>query len=223
VIFTEKMFWEVSDTMLEWVGYRPDFISVISEENEKHAIRHVELAKKMGVQCKLNYAMASGEQSRPYMLSKIYEAYVNIYEAGLWEWEFNTKQMMTRLNNISNICPQARNCDSHIRALNPGGDYYSCGAMGDDREYPISFEKEVREGSFITPLANAPELYSLKAECIGCDMFAICNGCKKTIKDLKLHNMVEDHCKHMKSMANRIIKINKDVDYVEAIQRSKKS
>ena len=67
---------------------------------------------------------------------------------------------------------------------NPEGDYYSCGAMGDDKEYPINFVKEVKEGGFITPLQNAPELFALKNECVTCPMFSICNGCKKTIKDL---------------------------------------
>ena len=222
-VYTEKDFWNVSDLFLKKIGYRPGFIAVISEENEKHAIKHVELAKKMDVQCKLNYAMASGEQDKPYRLSKIYETYIEIYEKDLWHWEFNTKQMMTRLNNIANVCPQARNCDDHIRALNPEGDYYSCGAMGDDKEYPINFVKEVKEGGFITPLQDAPELYSLKDECIGCPMFVICNGCKKTIKDLKHHDMVEEHCVHMKQLAPRIIKINSETDYVEATQKIHKN
>ena len=222
-IYTEKDFWNVSDLFLKHVGYRPGFIAVISEENERHAIRHVELAKKMDVQCKLNYAMASGEQSKPYRLSKIYEAYINIYELGLHPWEFNTKQMMTRLNNIANVCPQARNCDSHIRSLNPEGDYYSCGAMGDDKEYPIDFVKEIKQKQFIKPLEDAPELFSLKDECVTCPMFNICNGCKKTIKDLKQHDMVEEHCSHMKQLAPRIIKINSETDYVEASQRIHKS
>jgi radical SAM protein with 4Fe4S-binding SPASM domain len=222
-VYTEKDFWNVSDLFLKEIGYRPGFIAVISEENEQHAIKHVELAKKMNVQCKLNYAMASGDQDKPYRLSKIYETYVKIHEQNLWEWEFNTKQMMTRLNNIANVCPQARNCDDHIRSLNPEGDYYSCGAMGDDKEYPINFIKEVKEGGFITPLQDAPELYSLKEECIGCPMFAICNGCKKTIKDLKHHDMVEEHCSHMKQLAPRIIKINSEQDYVEASQKIHKN
>ena len=221
-VYTEHDFWKVSDLFLERVGYRPDFIAVISEENEKHSIKHVELAKKMGVQCKLNYAMASGDQDKPYRLSKIYETYIEIYERGLHPWEFNTKQMMTRLNNIANICPQARNCDDHIRSLNPEGDYYSCGAMGDDKEYPINFVKEVKQGGFETPLQDAPELFSLKTECVECPMFNICNGCKKTIKDLKKHDMVEEHCSHMKQLAPRIIKINEDTDYVEATQRINK-
>jgi radical SAM protein with 4Fe4S-binding SPASM domain len=208
-VYTEKDFWNVSDLFLKEIGYRPGFIAVISEENEKHAIKHVELAKKMDVQCKLNYAMASGEQDKPYRLSKIYETYIEVYEKDLWQWEFNTKQMMTRLNNIANVCPQARDCDDHIRALNPEGDYYSCGAMGDDKEYPINFVKEVKEGGFITPLQNAPELYSLKDECIGCPMFAICNGCKKTIKDHKEHGLAETHCRKMKTLAQDIINANK--------------
>jgi radical SAM protein with 4Fe4S-binding SPASM domain len=220
-VYMEKDFWKVSDLFLEKVGYRPGFIAVISEENEKHAIRHVELAKKMDVQCKLNYAMASGEQSKPYRLSKIYETYIEIYERGLHHWEFNTKQMMTRLNNIANICPQARDCDDHIRALNPEGDYYSCGAMGDDKEYPINFVKEVKEGGFFTPLQEASELFSMKDDCMACPLFNICNGCKKTIKDLKSHDMVEEHCAHMKTLAARIIKINSEVDYIEAIHANK--
>jgi len=222
-VYTEKDFWKVSDMFLEHVGYRPGFIAVISEENEKHAIRHVELAKKMDVQCKLNYAMASGEQSKPYQLSKIYQMYVEIYNRDLWHWEFNTKQMMTRISGIANVCPQARNCDDHIRALNPEGDYYSCGAMGDDKEYPINFAKEVKEGGFITPLQDAPELFSLKDECVGCPMFSICNGCKKTVKDMKIHNMVEEHCVLMKQLAPEIIRINDETNYVEATQKIHKN
>lgn len=207
--YTEELFWEVSNMFLKHIGYRPDFISVITEENEATAIDNVLLAQKMNVECKLNYAMASGIQSRPYQLSKIYETYIEIYELGLWKWEFNTKQMMNRLNGVGTCCPQNRKCDSGIRALNPMGDYYSCGAMGDDRIYPISFQKEM-SGEFITPLANRIELLAMKDECLTCPMFDICNGCKKTIRDQKIHKMVEDHCSLMKKLAPRIIEINKE-------------
>jgi radical SAM protein with 4Fe4S-binding SPASM domain len=207
--YTEELFWEVSNLFLENIGYRPDFISVITEENEDTAIDNVRLAQRMGVECKLNYAMASGIQGKPYQLSKIYEKYVEIYDLGLWPWEFNTKQMMVRLKGISNICPQNRNCDNGIRALNPGGDYYSCGAMSDDRIYPIDFYREMK-GEFITPLKTAPELFSMKAECLTCPMFEICNGCKKTIKDTKGSGTVEKHCKLMKQLAPRIILINNE-------------
>jgi radical SAM protein with 4Fe4S-binding SPASM domain len=207
--YTEELFWKVSDLFLDRIGYRPDFISVITDENEATAIDNVKLAQRMNVDCKLNYAMASGIQSKPYQLSKIYKTYVEIYNQGLWPWEFNTRQMMHRLNNASTCCPQNRQCDNGIRALNPSGDYYSCGSFGDDRLYPIEFHREMK-GEFITPLRKAPELLSVKEECLTCPMFEICNGCKKTIRDLKMHNMVESHCSLMKQLANDIIRINRE-------------
>jgi len=205
--FTEEDFWKCSDAMLEHVGYRPSFIAVIVEENEDTHIKTVELAKKMDVVCKVNYAMASGSQSAPYQLSKIYERYVEIWKAGLSNWEHNTQQMMVRLRGESTICPQTRTCDSGIRTLQPEGDYYSCGAFGDDLDKDIDFDYEM-SGGFSTPLATDLSLMSLKNACYTCPMFEICNGCKKTIKDLKQHNMVEDHCKHMKTLALDIIKAN---------------
>ena len=225
-LFTEEDFWKCSDSMLEHAGYRPDFIAVITNENEKDAIKNVELAQKMsdyqepygtlhnyarsekiGVECKLNYAMASGDQTSPYILSKIYEIYVKIYKLGLAPWEFNTKQMMTRLATGNTSCPQSRKCDEGIRALNPGGDYYSCGAFGDDQDQSIDFYKEM-DGEFFTPLQDNVNLVSLKEECFTCPMFNICNGCRKTIKDLKKAEVVEEHCQRMKKLIPDILEIN---------------
>lgn len=216
--FSEEDFWNVSDKMLELVSYRPDFISVITEENVDRAIDNVLLAKEMGVECKLNYAFSSGppvkfrgitmgQQGKPYMLADIYEIYVKIWEMGLTDWEYNTKQMVNRLRGNSTTCPQNRDCDSSIRTLQPSGDYYSCGAFGDDKEYAIDFETEM-SGKKIFPIKHEVELQSLKQSCYTCPMFQICNGCKKTIKDLKSHGLVEKHCKKMKTLAPNIIKAN---------------
>lgn len=216
--FTEEDFWKVSDMMLEKIGYRPDFISVITEENVDRALDNVRLAKRMNVECKLNYAFSSGppvkfrgitmgQQGKPYMLADIYAIYVQIWKEGLTEWEYNTKQMVKRLKGYSTSCPQNRDCDSGIRTLQPSGDYYSCGAFGDDGEYSIDFEKEM-SGEKIFPLRFQPELQSLKQSCFSCPMFQICNGCKKTIKDLKTHDMTETHCKKMKTLAIDIIEAN---------------
>lgn len=217
--FTEEDFWAVSNMMLEKVGYRPEFIAVITEENEHLAVKNVELAKKMGVQCKLNYAFSSGppvkfkgitmgHEGKPYMLAKIYKIYLQIYQAGLTDWEYNTKQMVRRLQGSDNTtCPQNMSCDSTIRTLQPSGDYYSCGAFGDDRVYPIDFKTEMN-GAKQLPIKFVPELQTLKQACYECPMFKICNGCKKTIKDLKDHNMVENHCYQMKQLAPGIIEAN---------------
>lgn len=235
-LFTEQDLWDVSNAMLDHVGYRPDFISVVTDENEHLAIRNVELAQRMsdgkpahvdadgqkhGVECKLNYAMASGDiivdprtghkmgqADNPYLLSKIYKIYVEVYKRGLTPWEFNTKQMSKRLLGHATICPQNRKCDEGIRTLQPGGDYYSCGAFGDDRDKPIDFTEEVLNGNFFTPLQDDPELQSMKSECFTCPMFAICNGCRKTVKDLKAANLVEPHCKLMKILAVDVLEAN---------------
>lgn len=73
--FNEDDFWRVSDLFAEKIGYRPDFISVVTDENKHLALKNVELAQKMsnykiptsfnsgekiGVECKLNYVMKSG-------------------------------------------------------------------------------------------------------------------------------------------------------------------
>lgn len=210
-VFSESDFWKVSDKMLELVGYRPDFIAVITEENEWSVIKTVELAKKMGVQCKVNYAMASGRQSAPYRLSKMYAHYVEIWKAGLSEWEHNTKQMMKRLRGEYTTCPLTRTCDEGIRTLQPGGDYYSCGSLADDMDKAINFDEEM-SGPLQTPLADDLSLNHLKEECYGCKLFQICNGCKKTIKDLRQHDMVADHCAQMKSIEMDILKANELVD-----------
>lgn len=206
-VYTEEDFWLVSDMMLEKVGYRPSFIAVITEENENTVLQTAELAKKMGVVCKINYAMASGDQSSPYMLAKMYEHYVAIWKAGLSDWEHNTQQMVVRLKGAATICPQSRGCDSGIRTIQPEGDYYSCGAFGDDREKSIDFEAEMA-GGFFTPLSDDFDVDSMKQACYTCPMFAICNGCKKTVKDQKRHGIVEEHCMRMKALAPDILAAN---------------
>lgn len=213
--FTEEEFWSVSDLFLERIGYRPSFIAVITKENEDTVLKTVELAKKMDVVCKVNYAMASGPQvmfkgikignaGSTYLLADIYEKYLEIHEAGLGEWEYNVQQMLKRLHDEPTTCPQSRECDASIRTLQPGGGYYSCGSFGDDGLYPIDYEAEMA-GGFERPLLQM-ELNSLKASCYECPMFRICNGCKKTTHDLKSLNLVETHCKKMKTLAPRIIK-----------------
>jgi len=209
-VFTEEDFWNASDAMLEHCGYRPSFISVITNADVGTAIDNVLLAEKMGVECKLNYAMASGDQDKPFLLSKMYEIYVEIWKRGLTEWEYNTKQMVKRLQGYNTTCPQHRTCDATIRTLQPNGDYYSCGAFGDDKDKPIDFNYEMLGGKSL-PLQNDLDLLSMKSACFECPMFKICNGCKKTIKDHKRHNMVEEHCKLMKTLASDILEAN-DLD-----------
>ena len=98
---------------------------------------------------------------------------------------------------------------------------YSCGAFADDQDRPIDFEDEIFNGNLATPLRHDPELHALKTECYTCPMFKLCNGCRKTIKDLKEADAVETHCKTMKSIAPQIIELNFQELGSEEIDRQK--
>lgn len=221
--FTEEEFWKISDLMLELVGYRPNFIAVIDPDNEHTVLDTVRLAKKMGVVAKINPALSSGKptyfkgikignEGKMFTVADIYYHYVEIWKAGLADWEYNTKQMAKRLRMDATTCPLSNDCDSYIRAIQPNG-YYSCGSFGDDNLYPIDFDAEMH-GEKFTPLQKAPELISLKNSCFECPMFQICNGCKKTVSDMKSLGLVEYHCQKMKKLAPDIIEANGMTKYL---------
>jgi radical SAM protein with 4Fe4S-binding SPASM domain len=203
--YTEDIFWKVSDLFLERIGYRPGFISVINYDNYETAIDNVHLAKRMNVECKLNYSVASGEQSLPFLKGYIYKTYLDIIDQGLAPWEYNAKQILAKEKALDTTCPLSRNCDQTIRCLQPNGDYYSCGSFGDDKLYPIDFQAEVQMKKFITPLSTAPELRYMKESCLACPLFSICNGCRKTIHDVKKHDLVEKHCSLMQENMGRLV------------------
>jgi radical SAM protein with 4Fe4S-binding SPASM domain len=216
-VYTEEEFWRVSNHFLDLVGYRPQFIAVITKDNEDTAVKTVELAKKMGVICKVNYANDSGEvivknkvtmgnRNNPYVLADIYDRYLEIIEAGLGDYEHNCIELVASLKRRATVCPLNRRCDEGIRVLQPAGDYYSCGAFGDDRKHQIDFEQEMQGANF-TPLQDDPELISLKNACFECPMFDICNGCRKNINQLKDNGLVEYHCKKMKSLAPKLLEV----------------
>jgi radical SAM protein with 4Fe4S-binding SPASM domain len=207
-VYTEEIFLKVMEKFKFELGYFPDFISVITDEDEHMAVNNVRLAKSLNIECKLNYSMASGRESKPYQLSKIYRTYLEIIDLGLSNWEFNSKELIKTIKNKATVCPRNRSCDSGIRCLQPDGDYYSCGAFGDDKEFPIDFDKEMA-GGFVTPLKNESKIFSMKNDCLTCSLFDICNGCKKTINDHKNHNMVEEHCSLMKTLEPQIINLTK--------------
>lgn len=211
-VFTKEIFIDVISKFKKDFGYIPSFIAVISEENKNTAIENVIIAKELNVECKLNYAFSSGRESVCFPIGKMYNIYLDIYELGLQEFEYNTKQMLKRLRGEeTTTCPQNRKCDEGIRNLQPtskiGYNYGSCGSFGDDQEYGIDFEKEM-SGDFFKPLQSALELQYQKEECLSCPNFNICNGCYKTVRDLKKNNLVEESCKEMKKFRKRAIDLN---------------
>lgn len=195
-VFLEEDFIKISDLMLERVGYRPDFISVIDYETAPKAIDNVRLAKKLGVECKLNWTFSSGRAGNVFPIGLMYKIYAEIYKEGLGEWEYNVKQILGKENGMHATCPISRNCQSGIRNIQPDG-YNTCGSFGDDHEHMIDFEAEMA-GEKIDPFKGLPQYIALKEECLTCPSYNYCNGCKKMMRDLKKHDKVEESCKAMK-------------------------
>lgn len=202
--YTLGEFRAVQKLFIERIGYALDFISVLTEDNHHLALDVVKIAKEFNVECKLNIAHSSGIQNKPFLQAKAYEIYLQLIESGLGDYEFNTKAMKKALLGRERTCPISRECDSSIRCLQPSGDYYSCGAFGDDREYSINFSKEMQSNVMSTPLQEDPELFLMNDWCIGCDLFDLCNGCRKTIKEHKQHNMNIIHCILMNKLEQKI-------------------
>ena len=103
--FDVDTFWQVSNLFFDKVGYRPDFISIINSDNVSTAIDNVRLAKKMNVICKLNYAMMSGNETKPFLRSSLYGIYLNIIELNLHPWEYNSTELLRKSNLLSTTCP----------------------------------------------------------------------------------------------------------------------
>ncbi len=202
-VYTEEIFWKVSDLFLKKVGYRPDFISVITEDNIDTAIDNVYLANKMKVECKLNYAFGSGRTTKTPFLSDIYKIYIQIIKEGLVQYEYNSKQLQ-KIFTTSVTCPVSQNCDMYIRTLHPDGSYFSCGAFADDNRYKLDFETD----QYNKPLKCDGHIQVIKPNCFGCLLYKICNGCHKKIDDIKNTGKIDEHCLKMKEIELELLNIN---------------
>jgi sulfatase maturation enzyme AslB (radical SAM superfamily) len=216
VVFTEEIFTDVVRVYREHVpGRELCFLAVIDDDNEHLALNHVYLAKHLNMQCRLVYASKSGRSGKPYPISKLYKIFVQIWKLGLAEYEQTALTISDKFLGIEVACPLSRNCDQHMRSLNPDGRYFTCGPLNDDLDVTneIDFESEVMRGeNFYTPLQLNTDLQVLKNECFGCKMFQICNACRKHIKDLKSSDMVEEHCSVMKSISGDIVEMAQNED-----------
>lgn len=200
-VFTEQHFREVYRMFKKFVPGRPlVFLAVIDEQNEQFAIDHLYLAKDLGTQCRITYSSMSGRSGDVYPIAKMIDLYIQIWKLGLSEYEESCFTVSEKAKNVFVGCNLDRKCDSTMRSLNPDGRYFSCGPLNDDLdiENEIDFEREMA-GELFQPIQNSEHKF-LKAECFGCKMFEICNGCVKHIKDLKQSNKVEENCIKMKSI-----------------------
>ena len=216
--FSEAEFRAISDLMLERVGYRPNFNTVITYENEDTCLDTVKLARDLGVQAKINYADSSGphryfkgvrigNKGNGYPMARMYARYIEIYEAGYAQEDDSTLTMARALRKQYEACPHDQNCDAHQRVLQPNG-YYSCVSFGDDKTYPITLHKEL-QGALQRPLKLPMNQRIMTADCPGCVLYKVCNGCHKTVETYKHELNAQEHCRDMRALMPKIIEINR--------------
>ena len=205
--FTEEMFRDVVKLFKERLGHPPLFIAVINDNNEDTVIKTVELARDLNTECKINPAVQSGRSGSFYPLYKMYEQYLSIIDSGLGEFEHNCSYIKQVMHHQHVCCPYTRNCYKTIRCLSPDGKLHSCGCFNDDDR------KNAEQGSKTYELHEAAEnqikkdFGYLKAECFGCSLFGLCNGCYKHIADIKRSGTVEEHCRGMQKIKKRLEKL----------------
>lgn len=207
-VFTQEIFEEIYRLFKRHVPNKDlCFLAVIDESNKHRALDHVLLAKKLNTQCKITYANMSGKATSAFPVSEMADLYIQIWKAGLSEYEQSCYTQSERYRGIGVGCNIDRACDKSMRSLNPDGRYFSCGPLNDDLdpENEIDFKREMA-GEMFFPVQNSKHKF-LKEECFGCKMFEICNGCVKHIKDLKAMGAVERHCTKMKSIEKDFIEM----------------
>lgn len=174
--FTEELFLDIQEKFNKEFGYYLDFIAVVTDENEQFAVKNVELAKKLGVHCKLNYAVKSGRQSKMYSYDKIIHIYNELFDLGLWKYEDNCLNFINHFQNKETICPLSNNlCYDYIRCFTPNGSLSMCPALDDDG------------------IRDSRKFKFYKKECLTCEFFKICNGCAKRIRDLR-EDFLDEKC-----------------------------
>lgn len=208
VAFTEGHFVDISQLFKERHPTKKlFFIGVIDENNLDTVVDMAKLAKVLGIKCRANRVMESGKSTKALPIGTICKEYAKICESGLIGWERNTGMILSVLKDPNKQvgCPLSRNCDTGIRTLQPSG-YYSCPALADDKAYPIDFAEELKSKELKPVLPVTADNFCLKSECLACEAFAICNGCKKHIMELKSGDQVEVNCKDMRKALPTLLK-----------------
>lgn len=195
--YTEEMFKKVMTLFNHYVGYTPQFISVISSNNESKAIDHLYLAKELNTKCKLNPVSAMGISKEYYPRYKMVDLWLQIKELGLEEY------MDTQIQFYEGGCGFNTNlmCESTIRVLwfnDTEEIHYSncedCASCG----YQIPMDKEK-----VLPMESKISVSEMINErCAYCELCRFCNACKMSRNTNKL---TPNHCEEMLKRKQKIL------------------
>lgn len=202
-VFNETKFLKIIELFNKKIGYTPNFISVITNDNEDKAIDTVNLAKKINTECKLNPAVCSGRTTNHYPIWKAYKIYLDIIDRGLEKYEYNSKNLKNFLNGKNTSCPHCRHCWKNIRAISPEGLIHSCGSYNDDHFDNIILNRKTYELNQYDEKEILIDHKFLKKDCLQCTIYSLCNTCFKYMDDIRFSNTIEEHCCNMQKLKDR--------------------
>lgn len=187
-IYTEERFKEVFYKFSNRYNKKPDFIYVVSSENEQYAIKSVELAKELGIWAKLNCQIPVGKATNYYPRYKLLNIYLQLIKLGLDKYESNL------VNREKHFCPFAATYKTCI--LN--------------KAVYVNSKEELIEGTCEESLSSNGKLIakkgSLFTKCYGCKLFNVCNGC--SVNRECTEPIKEEHCKWMKEHYEELLENN---------------
>lgn len=197
-IYTEELFKKVYYKFCSIYNYPLMFISVISNENEHLAIKHVELAKTLNTKCKLNGLMPLGAaENNYYPLYKMIDIWLKIKDLGLEKYHDNYTSLYHGGCNL-NI---NRLCKSTIRAIQfYDNDNYKITSCEDDL-VQNDIESIPNDKISQEPIKeNISD--TITSECIFCELFYVCNGCHQ---NRKINKLDKNFCSEMKLRKDKIL------------------
>ena len=187
-VYTEERFKKVFYSFYERYNKKLDFIYVVSSENEKYAIKAVELAKELDCWAKLNCQIPVGNATEYYPRYKLLDIYLQLIKLGLDQYESNL------YNRKHHFCPFTKT-------------YKYCEL---NKAVYVNSKDELIEGNCEESLSSEGKLLigksALSPKCYACKLFNVCNGCsvnRKCTEPIK-----EDHCKWMRNHYNELLENN---------------
>lgn len=196
-VYDEQMFKKTFSMFEADIGYRLTFISVIGNDNEDLAFKHIELAKELNTKCKLNPVLPLGNSREFYPLHKITEIWLQIYEKGLSQY-LDQDMALHKGGCGLNV---RRLCQSTIRAVQflEDGTYQLSHCEDDLSKIPPVVLSDVKR-----PVVSQEQIalnQCICSKCVYCELFNFCNGCKQ---QRELNKLVPEHCSEMKKKISRI-------------------
>lgn len=180
--FSEQKFIKCLLNFEKYFYYMPDFISLIDYSNEKDWHKHIELAKRLKIKCKLNNTLKLGKSNVYYPRWKMFRYYLDLIKRE----EDNIE--LTCINRTKGICDlnTSDKCWNNIIC-------YSGNTCTGYCEHLIGINTSKYKDSI------------LKDECLSCELCGLCNSCTSQKYQLITYGDLDIHCKKMKEIKDNLL------------------